>query len=178
MKLPSLKLNTEMKSSNINFNSHADMSKLIKVESVKQQINRIVQENQFDKRIRGSAIRSNNKSTAYKSILEPKHWLVCKICERTVNMKAHTRQVHGHVSSMEVVPCSHCCDWFLNYDVLKEHMTFHDIERDLRSELGRTQGPFLYCKLCSYHCYAKKLTRRVKTAKCKTGEKIDREIKL
>ena len=178
-----------MKSSNMNININADMTKLIKVESVKEQINRIIQESQCNtcsksntnpcihkrkRTIYGSAIRSKNKNTANKSILEPKHWLVCKICERTVNMKAHTIQVHGHVSSIEVVPCSYCCDWFLNYDALKDHMTFHDIERDLRSELGRTQGPFLYCKLCSYHCYAKKLTRRVKTAKCKTGEKIAR----
>ena len=170
IKMPCIKLSTEMKNSSKNTKDNAQMSKFIKSESVKEQINRIVQENPAF--IMGQM--SKNKSTANKLILEPKHWLVCKICERTVNMKAHTRQVHGHVSSMEVVPCNHCCDWFLNHDALKEHMTFHDIERDLRSKIGRTQGPFLYCPLCNYNCYAKKLTRRVKTAKCKTGEKIAR----
>ena len=70
--------------------------------------------------------------------------------------KVHNRKVHGHVSTLGVVPCSHCCDWFPNNEVMIEHMSFQDIARDLqRSKLFKNIGTRLYYKLCRYQCFAK-----------------------
>ena len=81
--------------------------------------------------------------------------VLCNICDKSVSViEVHQRNVHGHVSSLDIVPCFHCYNWFPNYESLYEHMDYHDIERDLRSRRGQKFGPTLYCKLCKFWCLA------------------------
>ena len=75
---------------------------------------------------------------------EPRTGL-CNICNKSVSIiEVHQRKVHGHVSTLEVIPCVHCYDWFINYQSLNEHIAYHDIERDLRSKCAKKCGPTLY----------------------------------
>ena len=99
----------------------------------------------------------------------------CTICQKSVCKKeVHNRKVHGHVSTLEVVPCPHCSDWFPSNEVMNEHMSFHDVARDLRSRLSRNLGTRLYCKLCRYHCFAKTGTGHKKTTGVGSGEILPR----
>ena len=99
----------------------------------------------------------------------------CTICQKSVCKKeVHNRKVHGHVSTLEVVPCPHCSDWFPSNEVMNEHTSFHDVARDLRSKLSRNLGTRLYCKLCRYHCFAKTGTGHKKTTGVGSGEILPR----
>ena len=93
---------------------------------------------------------------------------MCDICKTTVcNIKVHRRKIHGHVSTLELVPCDHCYDWFPSNEALNEHIPFHDLKKDLLSK----SVPRQYCKLCSYHCYARN-GKGNNTATLGSGEKL------
>ena len=91
----------------------------------------------------------------------------CQICNRNYRGSCIARHmVNSHkVSSLDVVPCKYCDEWFMSLSDMEEHMTFHDLKRDRnengckkeRRLLSKTK---LYCKICKYVCVAKDLTKR------------------
>ena len=73
----------------------------------------------------------------------------CTICNkdygRRTALERHRSWLHGKVSSLEVIECYHCNEWFPGFEDLKEHMTYH-----------RENGELLYCTFCGFKCASKK----------------------
>ena len=105
---------------------------------------------------------------------EPRAAGPCNICDKKVSrLEVHQRKIHGHISTLEVVPCEYCCDWFPNIQSLNEHMVYHDIRRDLRNKMTKKFGRSLYCNLCKFHCFARNGTRN-NTVVVASGEQVVR----
>ena len=118
--------------------------------------------------------REHGSDLARKFIYKEPRTGPCNICDKSVVViEMHQRKIHCHILSLDVVPCPHCYDWFLNYQSLNEHMVHHDIERDLRSKGGKKCGPTLYCNLCKYRCFAR-TGKGYNTTTVRTGEKMAR----
>ena len=72
---------------------------------------------------------------------EPRTAGPCNICDKKVSrLDVHQTKIHGHVSTLEVVPCPYCCDWFPNNQFLDKHIVYHNIQRDLRNKMTKKFG--------------------------------------
>ena len=77
----------------------------------------------------------------------------CSICSTDLvpvyKSDKHNRRFHK-VSSLDVIPCEHCDEWFLSTDNLEEHVGFHDINKDPEK---------LFCDQCRFFCRPKLISR-------------------
>ena len=72
----------------------------------------------------------------------------CPICLAIIvgsYIRQHRRKFHT-VSSLDVLPCDHCTEWFPSLADLTEHESFHNMDKDPTK---------LYCNFCSYSCLSK-----------------------
>jgi hypothetical protein len=78
----------------------------------------------------------------------------CVICGvRVRHLAVHTKKVHT-VSSLDIFPCDHCCEWFSTREDVDSHISFHNVEKNHNRQ---------YCKLCPRNYEALNFSKEFKS---------------